>query len=51
MTKLDEIMYEKKLKEPLQCFKCGDEMKNIPALKEHLQQRFDIMVEKAQPER
>ena len=43
MVKLDEATYEKKLKEPLECFRCAKEFKTIPALKTHLQEEFDRM--------
>lgn len=48
MTKLDEATYEKKLKEPLQCFHCGDEFKNMPTLKDHLRQHFDAVIKEAE---
>ncbi|EJD02366.1 uncharacterized protein FOMMEDRAFT_109677 [Fomitiporia mediterranea MF3/22] len=46
MTKLEESSYEKKLKEPLECFHCAKELRNIPTLKEHLKQHFDKIAEK-----
>lgn len=41
LIRLDEASYEKKLKEPLECFRCGQELKNMPLLKTHLQEHFD----------
>lgn len=41
LIRLEEASYEKKLKDPLECFKCGQELKNMPLLKTHLQEHFD----------
>jgi len=35
--------HELRLKDPLVCFRCGETMKNIPALKNHLQKEFDAL--------
>ena len=53
MAKLDEKAYEKLLKEDLVCWKCESPMKNIPTLKEHLQEEWDkeSKREKARAER
>lgn len=48
MTRLDEATYDKKLKETLSCFHCGDEFKNMPTLKDHLQQHFNALIEEAE---
>ncbi|KAL5529667.1 hypothetical protein ACEPAG_5652 [Sanghuangporus baumii] len=45
MARLDEASYEKKLKEPLECFHCAKEFKNMPVLKIHLQEHFDKLAE------
>ena len=37
----DESSFEKKLKEPLVCLHCDAVLKNMPKLKEHLQDHFD----------
>jgi aprataxin len=42
---LKPSVYEPLLKEPLECFRCHDELKNMPKLKEHLQAEFDAMAE------
>ncbi|KAF9264833.1 HIT-like protein [Marasmius fiardii PR-910] len=41
MKKLDEKKYEKLLKEDLSCYRCEKSMRNIPALKMHLQEEWD----------
>ncbi|KAK1232970.1 aprataxin-like protein [Marasmius sp. AFHP31] len=41
MAKLDAKRYEALLKEDLTCFHCDKSMKNIPTLKEHLQQEWN----------
>ncbi|KAL5532697.1 HNT3_3 [Sanghuangporus sanghuang] len=46
MVILDEASYEKKLKDPLGCFHCAKEFKNMPVLKTHLQEHFDEMAQK-----
>ncbi|KAG7092306.1 hypothetical protein E1B28_008668 [Marasmius oreades] len=53
MAKLDEKTYEKLLKEDLSCLHCGKSMKNIPTLKEHLQQEWesDVARHRAQQDR
>lgn len=43
--------YETKLKEDLACFHCHKEMKNIPTLKEHLQEEWDKLATKASHKR
>ena len=43
--------YEAKLKENLVCFHCYKEMKNIPTLKEHLQEVWDTLAAKASHKR
>ena len=35
--------HEPRLKDPLVCFRCGEETKNMPALKNHLQKEFDAL--------
>ncbi|KAL0579953.1 aprataxin-like protein [Marasmius crinis-equi] len=53
MATLDAKKYEALLKEDLSCFHCGKTMKNIPTLKEHLQQEWDAQAaqQKAKEER
>jgi aprataxin len=34
---------ELRLKDALVCFRCGETMKNMPALKDHLQKEFDAL--------
>lgn len=41
MSQLRKIGYEPLLKEDLACWKCGRAMKNMPTLKEHLQEEWD----------
>ncbi|KAG6818167.1 hypothetical protein H0H87_000072 [Tephrocybe sp. NHM501043] len=41
MAKLDFKQYEALLKEDLACFHCGSSMKNMPALKAHLEEEWD----------
>ena len=41
--------YEPILKEPLVCFKCNSEIKNIPTLKNHLQEEWDKLERRAKP--
>ena len=38
---LKPTKYEPILKEPLVCFHCNAEMKNIPLLKKHLEEEWD----------
>ena len=38
---LKPTKYEPILKEPLACFRCNAEMKNIPLLKKHLEEEWD----------
>ena len=38
---LKPTKYEPILKEPLACFRCDAEMKNIPLLKKHLEEEWD----------
>lgn len=35
--------YEPRLKNALECVRCGQPAKNIPALKKHLQEEFDAL--------
>lgn len=35
--------YEQHLKNALVCFHCGETAKNMPALKNHLQEEFDAL--------
>ena len=35
--------HELRLKDALVCFRCGETMKNMPALKNHLQKEFDAL--------
>lgn len=39
--------YEHILKEPLACFRCNTEMKNIPTLKAHLLEEWEILEKRA----
>jgi len=39
--------YEHILKEPLVCFRCNTEMKNIPTLKAHLLEEWEILEKRA----
>ena len=39
--------YEPILKEPLVCFRCNSEMKNVPILKNHLQEDWDKLAQRA----
>jgi aprataxin len=41
MVNTQKASYEKKLKESLSCFHCGESMKNMPSLKEHLQKEWE----------
>lgn len=41
MAKLQPTKYEILLKEPLVCFHCDVEKKNMPTLKAHLQEEWD----------
>ncbi|TCD68898.1 hypothetical protein EIP91_009448 [Steccherinum ochraceum] len=52
-AQLNPAEYEPFLKEDLVCFKCHKLFKNIPKLKEHLQEEFDALIkrEKAKQER
>lgn len=40
-------LYEPLLKKPLTCFRCDKEMKNIPTLKEHLEEEWDKLASRA----
>ncbi|KIK59736.1 hypothetical protein GYMLUDRAFT_44172 [Collybiopsis luxurians FD-317 M1] len=53
MSRLDEKAYEKLLKEDLACWQCESPMKNIPTLKDHLQEEWNTLSrrEKARVER
>ncbi|TRM58624.1 HIT-like domain-containing protein [Schizophyllum amplum] len=44
VTKLSPSKYEPLLKEPLACFDCDAEMKNMPTLKSHLKEEWDKRV-------
>jgi len=35
--------YEPRLKNALECFRCGQPAKNMPALKKHLEDEFDAL--------
>lgn len=50
MINLDEPTYEKKLKEPLECLHCRKEQMNMPQLKTHLQEHFEILRKKKKTE-
>jgi aprataxin len=39
--------YEHILKEPLVCFRCNTEMKNMPTLKAHLLEEWEILEKRA----
>ncbi|PFH54409.1 hypothetical protein AMATHDRAFT_72895 [Amanita thiersii Skay4041] len=41
--------YEKLLKTPLSCFHCGKETSNIPTLKRHLQEEWDMKATREKP--
>ncbi|KAJ6596834.1 HIT-like domain-containing protein [Mycena vulgaris] len=53
MAKLDTKHYESMLKEDLVCWRCNTALKNIPALKTHLQEEWEAQAkrEKAKMER
>lgn len=38
--------HELRLKDALVCFRCGETAKNMPALKNHLQEEFDALRKK-----
>jgi len=42
-VRLTPEVYEPRLKEALVCFRCGETAKNMPVLKKHLQEEFDIL--------
>jgi len=42
-VRLTSEVYEPRLKEALVCFRCGETAKNMPALKKHLQEEFDML--------
>ena len=44
---LKPTKYEPILKEPLACFRCNAEMKNIPLLKKHLEEEWDKLQRRA----
>ena len=46
MIKTNQATYEKILKEPLSCFRCGKGMKNMPTLKEHLQEEWESLAKR-----
>jgi aprataxin len=41
VSKLEKSEYDPLLKTDLSCWRCGQHYKNIPALKEHLQEEWD----------
>lgn len=43
MTRLAPEEYEPRLKDALVCSRCGETVKNMPALKKHLQDEFDAL--------
>lgn len=43
MTRLEPKLYEALLKEDISCFHCGSTMKNLPALKSHLQDEWEMI--------
>ncbi|KAI9459496.1 HIT-like protein [Lactarius psammicola] len=43
MRRLAPDEYEPRLKNALECFRCGQPAKNMPALKKHLQEEFDAL--------
>ncbi len=43
MRRLAPEEYEPRLKNELECFRCGQPAKNMPALKKHLQEEFDTL--------
>lgn len=53
MSQLKPSQYEPLLKEPLECWRCNKEFKNMPLLKTHLQEEWDAEAkrEKAKLER
>lgn len=48
MVKLDEVKYEKLLKEPLRCHRCNKEQKNMPSLKADLATHHKKVLERHQ---
>jgi C2HE / C2H2 / C2HC zinc-binding finger len=53
MSDLKKSQYEPLLKDKLSCWRCGQEMKNMPAMKAHLQEEWEKekTTEKAKLER
>ncbi|KAJ7273655.1 HIT-like domain-containing protein [Mycena haematopus] len=47
MAKLDTKHYESMLKEDLSCWRCDASIKNMPALKAHLQEEWDAQAKRA----
>jgi hypothetical protein len=43
VARLAPKKYELRLKDALVCFRCGETARNMPALKNHLQQEFDAL--------
>jgi aprataxin len=43
VASLAPTKHELRLKDALVCFRCGETMKNMPALKDHLQREFDAL--------
>ncbi|KAJ3573956.1 hypothetical protein NP233_g2081 [Leucocoprinus birnbaumii] len=48
MAKLSPSKYEPLLKDPLICFHCGTEKKNMPTLKAHLQEEWEKLKKRAE---
>ena len=42
-SRLAPEKYEPRLKDALVCFHCGETVRNMPALKKHLQEEFDAL--------
>jgi aprataxin len=43
MPRLAPEVYEPRLKNALVCFRCGETVRNMPALKKYLQDEFDML--------
>ncbi|KAI0306390.1 HIT-like domain-containing protein [Multifurca ochricompacta] len=43
IARLTPTEYEPRLKDALKCFRCGETLKNMPTLKNHLQEEFDVL--------
>jgi aprataxin len=46
MMNTNPATYEKLLKAPLSCFRCNKEMKNMPTLKAHLQEEWELLAKR-----